>query len=175
MTKPIAIVGGGPCGLSLARLLHLANIPFTVFERDVSSTPESRFQGGTLDIHPRTGQELLRRAGLHGEFNRFARYDATTVTLQDWRGGYRQTFGQDRDAPEIDRVQLRQILLDSLPESSIQWNKGLESVTVDNGQPRLKFTDETEATGFKLLIGADGAWSKIRSLVRSNTKQKHFY
>lgn len=166
MTRPIAIVGGGPCGLSLARLFHLSSIPFTVFERDASSALNAKFQGGTLDIHGETGQELLRRAGLHDQFEKYARRDATTMTWMDWKGRHRQTIGEGRDAPEIDRSQLRQILLDSIPESHVQWNKILDTAQHTTDGWRLQFRDGSEASGFRLVVGADGAWSKLRQLVR---------
>lgn len=54
------------------------------------------------------------------------------------------------------------------------WNQGLESAHLNNGHVRLQFTDESEAFGLKLVLGADGAWSKIRSLVNIFTNQKSF-
>ncbi len=50
----IAIVGGGPGGLTLARLLHQQGIVATLYERDAHEA--DRPQGGTLDLHADTGQ-----------------------------------------------------------------------------------------------------------------------
>lgn len=171
--NPIAIVGGGPCGLTLARLLETAGIDYVVFERDVSPKPTSRFQGGTLDLHLETGQEALRCAGLSAEFERLARRDAMTMIVQDYKGNHRTTFGGGRDAPEIDRLQLRQMLLDSIPAHRIRWGKTLcyvENDSKKSGGPSwvLNFTDGTTERGFSLIVGADGAWSKLRQVV-SNT------
>lgn len=169
---PIAIVGGGPCGLTFARLLECADIDYVVFERDASSVPEPGFQGGTLDIHGQTGQEALRRAGLHGEFEKFARRDATSLLVQNYKGDFCMKFGEKRDAPEIDRLQLRQILLDSLPSHRVRWGKALSSIERDTHKEHLSakdvtlhFTDGSMETGFRLVVGADGAWSKVRQLV----------
>ncbi|CEJ55475.1 hypothetical protein PMG11_01730 [Penicillium brasilianum] len=169
---PIAIVGGGPCGLMFARLLECAGIDYVVFERDASSIPEPGFQGGTLDIHGQTGQEALRRAGLHGEFEKLARRDATSMLVQNYKGDYCMKFGEKRDAPEIDRLQLRQILLDSLPSHRVRWGKALASIERDTHQGQLSakdiilhFTDGSTATAFRLVVGADGAWSKVRQLI----------
>ncbi|KAF5566724.1 tetracycline resistance [Fusarium phyllophilum] len=168
---PIAIVGGGPCGLMLARLLQTARINYVVFERGESSASTLRSQGSTLDIHRDSGQEGLRRAGLHDQFTSLARYDATTMTLMDSQGKFRASFGDDDggDRPEIDRQQLRQLLLNSLPTDRIRWGKILDAVhQKENGQARdltLKFRDGSCESGFRLIVGADGAWSKVRSLV----------
>lgn len=170
---PIAIVGGGPCGLTFARLLETAGIDYVVFEREVSSEPTPRFQGGTLDLHFGTGQEALRRAGLSAEFEKVARRDAMTMTVQDFQGNHRTTFGETRDAPEIDRLQLRQMLLESIPEHRIRWSKTLCSVENSgkkSGAPGwvLRFSDGTTESGFSLIVGADGAWSKLRQIVSIN-------
>lgn len=170
---PIAIVGGGPGGLMLANLLQTVGIEYVVFERDASPTPTSKFLGGTLDIHGPTGQAALRRAGLGEKFERLARRDATTMMIQNSSGENRRTFGEDRDAPEIDRLQLRHLLLESIPADRIQWDKAL--VAAEQQHPgaanvQLRFADGSTQSGFRLVVGADGSRSKIRPLVcRGNT------
>ncbi|KAJ5175237.1 FAD binding domain-containing protein [Penicillium canariense] len=169
---PIGIVGGGLGGLTFARLLECAGIDYVVFERDASSVPEPGYQGGTLDIHGKTGQEALRRAGLHDQFEKLARRDATRMTVQSYKGESRTTFGEKRDAPEIDRLQLRQMLLDSLPGHRVRWGKALCTVERDEHQKQvsapnivLHFADGSTETGFRLVVGGDGAWSKVRQLI----------
>jgi 2-polyprenyl-6-methoxyphenol hydroxylase-like FAD-dependent oxidoreductase len=172
---PIAIVGGGPCGLTFARLLEGAGIDYVVFERDVSPEPTPQYQGGTLDLHGETGQVAMRRAGLAAEFEKLARRDATTMTVQDSRGNHRATFGQGRDAPEIDRLQLRRLLLDSVPTHRIRWGKVLRAAERNKSKKQpgaaaaagwvLRFVDGSSESGFRLIVGADGAWSKLRQLV----------
>ncbi|KAJ5675591.1 hypothetical protein N7462_008488 [Penicillium macrosclerotiorum] len=169
---PIAIVGGGPSGLTFARLLECAGMDYVVFERDTSPASDGAYQGGTLDIHPTTGQEALRRAGLHAKFKALARWDATSMVIQDYRGQHRFKFGENRDAPEIDRVQLRQILLNSLPAHRILWGKTLCAAERDENQKdsgaasiALRFSDGSYESGFRLVVGADGAWSKLRQLI----------
>lgn len=172
---PIAIVGGGPCGLTFARLLETAGIDYIVFERDASPENALQFQGGTLDLHGDTGQEALRRAGLIEEFEKLARRDATTVIVQDFRGNFRKRFGEGRDAPEIDRLQLRQLLLNSLPAHRIRWASALQGIErtskIGHGHGAdctLKFADGSTESGFRLVVGADGAWSRVRPLVCSH-------
>lgn len=74
MTPPIAILGAGPSGLTLGRLLHLAGIDFVIFERDVSpASAWGRGGSGTLDLHEGSGLLALQEAGLFEEFKKKAR------------------------------------------------------------------------------------------------------
>ena len=72
----VAIVGAGPAGCTLARLLQLstAQIKVTVFEGDISL--DTRTQGGTLDLHTETGIAALKKAKLYDKFLKLARFDA---------------------------------------------------------------------------------------------------
>jgi 2-polyprenyl-6-methoxyphenol hydroxylase-like FAD-dependent oxidoreductase len=164
MTPSIAIIGGGPCGLTLARLLECKGIDYVVYERDENEN--SNTSGGTLDIHPETGQRALREAGLIDEFKKYARYEDTLFTLADKLGKKHLQIGEGRDAPEIDRIELRQILLNSIPKDKIKWGHALTSATLGKDKrPVLQFANGVVLSGFKLAIGADGAWSKLRPVV----------
>lgn len=173
---PIAIVGGGPCGLTFARLLERAGIDYTVFERDKGpETTTTRFQGGTLDLTVEGGQAALKLAGLSSDFEKLARRDATTILMQDSQGQHRISAGEGNDRPEIDRLQLRKLLLDSIPAHRVRWGKGLGNI--ERGLPSggngpasaadwiLHFNDGSSESGFRLIVGSDGAWSKVRQLV----------
>ena len=163
-TPAIAIIGGGPCGLTLARLLEQKGIDYVVYERDEKD--ENR-PGGSLDLHPKTGQHALKEAGLFEEFQKHARYDDTVFSLADKLGNRLLEVGQGRDAPEIDRSQLRQILLDSIPEEKVKWGHALVSAAAgEDKRPVLEFANGVVTSGFKLVVGADGAWSKVRPAVR---------
>lgn len=163
----IAIIGGGPSGLAFARLLEVNKIDYVVYERDTSSAVEG--QGGSLDIHGKTGQLVLKEAGLFDEFKKYARWDAVKTLLQDKNGTTHLVFGEDQDAPEIDRASLRKILLESIPQSKIRWNHAVGSVEkLDTGKIVINFKNGSSASGFKLVVGADGAWSKARHLVSGN-------
>ena len=175
MQPRIAIVGGGPSGLLLARLLELVNLHnYVVFERDESAVPGPGQQGGTLDLHETTGQMALKRARLFDEFrDHLARWDASCIHVCDQNG---KTFIRHSSGtrPEIDRIQLRQLLLSSIPAERISWGKSVghverpnTEVTKANGNGcTIHFKDGTSASGFDLIVGADGTWSKIRPLVR---------
>jgi 2-polyprenyl-6-methoxyphenol hydroxylase-like FAD-dependent oxidoreductase len=161
----IAIVGAGPGGLTLARILHLHGIPATVFEREEFST--ARSQGGSLDMHVDTGQFAIQCAGLATEFKRIARYEDQEGRIYDKHGKLRfldvDTSAKDR--PEVDRGHLRQMLLDALPPGVVQWNHELRTDTQnDDGTFELVFRNGSRSS-FDLVVGADGAWSRIRPMV----------
>ncbi|KAI8723096.1 hypothetical protein NCS52_00164600 [Fusarium sp. LHS14.1] len=171
MAPTIAIIGGGPCGLTLARLLECNDIDYVVYERNISENSLPG-QGGSLDIHGTTGQEALKRGGLSAEFEKLARRDATVAQVADKTGKHLVKFGEGRDAPEIDRAQLRKLLLDSIPSHKIQWEKTVKQVERDaKGNVVIHFADGTNATGFWLVVGADGAWSKVRHLLTPENPQ----
>ncbi|WP_432153654.1 FAD-dependent oxidoreductase [Streptomyces tricolor] len=75
----IAIIGAGPGGLTCARILQRHGIAATV--HDLDSSPAARDQGGTLDLHPGSGQEALRAAGLLDEFLALSRPEGQQMRL----------------------------------------------------------------------------------------------
>jgi 2-polyprenyl-6-methoxyphenol hydroxylase-like FAD-dependent oxidoreductase len=161
----IAVIGGGPGGLTLARILQTQGITCTVFEGEASAS--ARPQGGTLDLHVESGQHALRLAGLEAEFLSVARYEDQGARLCDPSGNIMldQPSQPEDDRPEIDRTALRQILLDSLEPGVVQWGHKLHSVELrDDGAYDVSFTNGGKET-FDLVVGADGTRSRVRPLV----------
>ena len=158
----IAIVGAGPGGLLLARMLHLNGIDAVVYERE--SSRSSRAQGGMLDLHSKTGQRALREAGLIEQFHAVARRHGQDMRLLETDGTLLLQEDTPDDAPlerpEVDRADLRNLLLDSLPEDAVRWGHAFESA--DNGL--IHFADGGSAP-YDLLVGADGAQSRVRALL----------
>jgi 2-polyprenyl-6-methoxyphenol hydroxylase-like FAD-dependent oxidoreductase len=156
----ITIVGAGLGGLALARVLHVNGIDSVVYEREPSR--DARGRGGMLDIH--SGQRALREAGLIDRFFAIARGEGQDMRLLEPDGTLllQQDTPDDAplDRPEVDRADLRNLLLDSLPEDVVRWGHAFESA--DNG--RLRFADGSSAA-YDLLVGADGAQSRVRALL----------
>lgn len=172
MTPPIAILGAGPSGLTLGRILELAGIDYVIFERDASASSAFR-RGGTLDLNATSGQLALKEAGLLEQFRSTARYDAT-VKIVDAKGKvYIATTADDGDMnkPEIDRWALRDLLLGSVPADRVRWGYRVQHVQRDaDGSMSIHFENDRVERGFRLVVGADGAWSKARDLVSQNTR-----
>ncbi|KAG9570602.1 putative oligopeptide transporter, partial [Aureobasidium melanogenum] len=181
MPLNIAIIGAGPIGCTLAHLILKSPqfISVTIFEGEASS--DTRSQGGTLDLHDESGLLAIKKAGLYEKFLEHARFDGEAIIISDKRlkryinmGG--STKESNRGRPEIDRPQLRKLLLDNLPEGVVKWGHRLQSITTpaERSQPTditLNF-EHASLSGFDLIVGADGANSRIRPLVTD--VQPHF-
>jgi 2-polyprenyl-6-methoxyphenol hydroxylase-like FAD-dependent oxidoreductase len=167
MTVRIAIIGAGPAGLTCARVLHLHGIDATVYDADASAS--SRDPGGTLDLHADTGQIALEDAHLLAEFLEVARPEGQAKTRMDHHGTVLASFtpdAGDEAAPEIDRGQLRALLADHVDD--IRWgHKLISAIPLGDGH-RLTFANGS-TTEVDLVIGADGAWSRVRPLLSGAT------
>ncbi|MET9128936.1 FAD-dependent oxidoreductase [Streptomyces antibioticus] len=162
---PIAIIGAGLGGLTLARVLHTRGIEAAVF--DLEAGRHVRTQGGMLDIHEDSGQTALRAAGLYEPFRALVHPGGEAMRLLDRDASVVLEHDDDGDGgrPEVDRGHLRDLLLDSLPDGTVHWSRKVtDARALDDGRHEVTFDDGTAVTT-GLLIGADGAWSRIRPLV----------
>ncbi|MGW2492043.1 FAD-dependent oxidoreductase [Streptomyces sp. NPDC001606] len=169
MRHRIAVVGSGPAGLTFARVLHRHGHPVTVLERDPG--PDARPPGGTLDLREGQGQLALRKAGLLAEFQALSRpegqamriLDPDGTVLRDWR-----PRPDERANPEIDRGDLRDLLLGPL---DVQWGRGVTRVVPGTPDGVLVHFEDGRQETFDLVVGADGAWSRVRPAVSPATPQ----
>ena len=185
---PVAIVGGGPAGLTAARILQLHKVPCRVYENESAAT--ARNQGGSLDLHEDNGLWALRQCGLLEQFTKLSRPEGDCIAIMNKTAKvlYReeppkaQPEAADeravaiRGRPEIDRLQLRNLLLDSLEPGTVQWGHALSTLQPvpptgsspgeEVSQWELKFKNgATERAA--VVIGADGAWSRVRPVLSS--------
>jgi 2-polyprenyl-6-methoxyphenol hydroxylase-like FAD-dependent oxidoreductase len=176
----IAIVGGGPGGLTLARHLQLAGAQVEVYERDYNK--DVRVQGATLDLHEESGLAALRAGDLLEEFKKNFRPGADKIVIVNEQAkifysehegapGDTNDFGSPSFRPEIDRGPLRNILLESLQQDTVVWDSQFMSMEKQDNGWLLHFRNGRRVYA-DLVIGADGANSKIRPYV---TGIKPFY
>lgn len=165
--KKIAIVGGGPGGLTLARILQNRGAAVKVYERDADS--EARPKGATLDLHYESGLKAIIEAGLMDEFKANYRPGADKLRIVDQhanivfddQGNREESEAKESFRPEIDRGPLQQILLNSLLPGTVEWDCRFVSLSPQNEGWKLEFQNGTAAYA-DLVIAADGANSKIR-------------
>jgi 2-polyprenyl-6-methoxyphenol hydroxylase-like FAD-dependent oxidoreductase len=162
----IAIVGGGIGGLVLAGLLHRYGIAAMLHERDTGL--DARAHGGSLDLHPESGQRALDELGLSEGFRADARPEGEDLRILDPAGkvlGRHAPEPGEGTRPEIDRGSLRRLLLSKVPDTAIGWGRHVTGVQqLATGGHRLTFVDGTQ-THCDILIGADGGRSRIRPLL----------
>jgi len=166
--KKIAIIGGGPGGLTLARLLQVKGINVKVYERDLNKN--ARVQGSPLDLHDDSGLAALKQAGLLEAFKNNFMPGADRMKIMDPKARVFhsdhetkaiENFGHEHFRPEIDRGVLRKMLLDSLAPGTIVWDSHFISMEKQGDGWLLHFKNG-DACYADIVIAADGANSKIR-------------
>ncbi|KAI0794655.1 hypothetical protein C8Q74DRAFT_588348 [Fomes fomentarius] len=172
-TKPrIVIIGGGLAGLTLLLTLHRRGVPATLYEREPSADSRAHL-GGMLDIGYDSGRRALRENGLEEAFVKNSRLEAQEFKMCDKKGNFLMGKPVDTELsvedtrPEIDRPVLRKMLLDGIPADHIKWGHAFASARpLGGGQHEITFTNGATVVS-DILIGADGAFSRVRPLVSS--------
>ncbi|SEW38859.1 2-polyprenyl-6-methoxyphenol hydroxylase [Chitinophaga sp. YR573] len=169
--KQVAVIGGGPAGLTLARLLQQQGVNVKVYERDADQNV--RQQGSTLDMHYDTGLKALNAAGLMDEFKKHYRPGADKgiivnskmdILYDEHKEKPGEDFGNELFRPEIDRGSLRDMLIASLKKENIVWNARFSELKPSGTGWEILFENGTSSYA-DLVIAADGANSKLRRYI----------
>ncbi|MFH6995964.1 FAD-dependent oxidoreductase [Flavobacterium sp. FlaQc-48] len=162
--KKIAIIGAGPVGLTMARLLQQKGIDVTVYERDKDAL--TRISGGTLDLHKGSGQDAMEKAGLLKNYYKMAIPMGRTIANEQGKILFskKPTTEEQYNNPEINRNDLRQLLLNSLTNDTVIWDSKFTQLETLNGKWILHFENNVTATA-DVVIGANGGMSSVRKYI----------
>ncbi|GAA4796557.1 FAD-dependent monooxygenase [Actinomycetospora chlora] len=170
MTTPstppaVVVVGAGLGGLTLAAVLQRHGVGVVVLDRDAG--PHARPQGGMLDVHEESGQAALRAAGLLDAFRAAVLPGGEAMRILDAEGRVLLEEADDGTGgrPEIPRETLRDLLLDVLAPGTVRWGRRVTAVRPRSGGRHEVVVDGEPALVADLLVGADGAWSRVRPLL----------
>lgn len=165
--KKVAIIGAGPVGLTMARLLQQKGIDVTVYERDKDAL--TRISGGTLDLHKGSGQDAMKKAGLLENYYTMALPMGRTIASEHGKVLFskKPTFEEQYNNPEINRNDLRQLLLSSLTPNTVVWNSKFTQLKAHNEKWLLHFENNTTATA-DMVIGANGGMSVARKYITNS-------
>ena len=167
MTPPrlrIAIIGCGSAGPAAAILLKRQGHAVCLFER----APECRAVGAGFLLQP-SGMEVLREIGIHDEvLSHASKVDRLHVV--DAEGDTLLELDYNEITPGLFGAGLhRPVLLHFLIEAmraeaiDVRWGWEINRVSLEGKTWSLRATDDREASGFDLLIVADGARSGLRA------------
>ena len=148
----------------LGLLLQQQGYEVSIFEK--AGLDVNRDRGGSLDIHEESGQLPLKETGIINRFRELARFEGEDTRVLDKNGKvyYEETADPEVEGgrSEIDRGELCDIIIEQLSEGTVVYGKAFESLRrLDNGQVEVSFV-EGDTAEFDFVVGADGAFSKVR-------------
>src|SRR3954464_11926079 len=166
MRTQVAIVGGGPAGLMLARLLELRGIESVVLELRDRDYVQQRVRAGvleqgTMDLLDEVGVgQRMHREGLvhHGVELRFGG-EGHRIALSDLTGGRAITiYGQQEVVKD---------LIDARLASGLPLRFEVAGVSVDPAAPSVAFTHEGESHVLEcdVIAGCDGFHGVCRQAI----------
>jgi 2-polyprenyl-6-methoxyphenol hydroxylase-like FAD-dependent oxidoreductase len=179
MTPRVLIIGGGIGGLCLAQGLRRAGIPVTVYERNAART--DWLQGYRIHINPNGSRALHRnlepaawQAFLDTVSTGGGRFGFVTERLDTLIELGDDVVNTDPDPAGrhygVSRITLRQVLLSGL-DDVVEFGRTFERYELTrDGRVTAHFSDGSAATG-DLLVGADGANSRVRAQLLPHAKR----
>ncbi|KAG0070909.1 hypothetical protein BGZ89_012060 [Linnemannia elongata] len=168
----ILIAGAGLGGVTLAVLLERAKIDFELFESSSSVSP----LGSAILIGP-TVMPLFEQLGLLRRLQEVSKPIRTMHLAEESLkrigeidlADHKEQTGYD--SLVATRSDILQLLVSQIPPHKIHFSKRIVSFTANKDEVVLRCADDTTYQG-EVLIGADGAFSKIRELLYKQVAKK---
>lgn len=168
----VIIIGGGPTGLALAHMLHLAGIDYRLYDKRENLCER---HGAGLAIQPQNCRILdqlgildqVLQQGLAPEMQVHREVTANGQILAEYPFFQWLKENHGYTMMLFERWQYIKLLYDTLPDcqTHVFTGKALQSLSmVSNARVVVRFTDGSEDQG-SIVIGADGVYSKVRECI----------
>ncbi|KAG6808894.1 hypothetical protein H0H93_016361 [Arthromyces matolae] len=171
----VIIIGAGIGGLSTYHSLtkHLSplcdSLTLKVYESHGPPEADAGAQGigGALGLAPNGLRAISSLSPEAIAYIEARAYPGSTFTLRNSAGKLLCNLHIRKERYGFDQLMVRrsvvhEALLIGLPPDAITWNKAVESVKETEEGVEILFKDGSRETA-DLVIGADGAWSQVRS------------
>jgi len=161
-SQPVLISGAGIGGLALARGLHVAGVPFRVYERAPTLGEVGSGLGLTMNAMRTLDTlgvgERIRAGGMPFDIGGFASHTGRLLGQMDIEEIAPGARGNNF---VVHRADLHRAILDSLPEDSVVTAREVSRFEEAAGGVVLHFTEGAPVQG-AALVAADGLHSPIR-------------
>ncbi|KAK3813780.1 MAG: hypothetical protein JOS17DRAFT_779223 [Linnemannia elongata] len=167
----VLIAGGGLGGLTMGLLLHKAGIPFEIYERATDIKP----LGSSMFLNSTTAS-LFKQCGIYDEFVAIGKYASNILMCTEERKvDFTMEFAQHEKefgakGYMVTRPQFYGLLQRHMPKEHVHTGKKIVGMDQNDEGVVLRFSDGTEARG-DILIGADGAYSAVRTGLYAKLKE----
>ena len=171
----VAIVGAGPSGLLLGRLLDLAGVSFVILERQTRAYVEARIRAGVLE---QGSVDLLDQAGVGGRMHREGLvHEGVELAFSDRRtridfkgltGGVVTIYGQTEITKDLNEAHARagsQVLYEC---------EDVSLHDLERPAPRVRFVhdDEINELGCEIVAGCDGYHGVTRQCIPATQRRE---
>ncbi|KAG0293588.1 hypothetical protein BGZ96_002633 [Linnemannia gamsii] len=171
--KPtVLIVGAGLGGLMLGALLEKQGVPYNIFERASTVKP----LGSGMAVGP-TLLPVFQQLGIYDDFLPLGKRIRYTPFYKETLESYRPT---DHIAIEeftgyeqylVARPKLYELILKQVPAHKIHFGKRVLNITEEDDKVTVHTNDNGMHVG-DIVVGADGAYSAVRTRMYDRLKAK---